>query len=114
MIYITDAFYYVIQDPYFFPAMTSVVMIGIFIGATIFDGNLRLSRKYILTLFTYSLLLSLVNLSRVIPRIVNGGIIQTQQPLAGTLTNLFVSVAYLAGMYIGVWITKKAHKGVIR
>lgn len=114
MNYITDAFYYVISDPFFMPSLTAVTIMGLFVGATVFNGDVKLSHKYLFSFFIYSFVLSLVNLSRILPRIFDGRITVTSQPLAGTETNFFVTVAYLAGMYIGVLITKKAHKKLIR
>lgn len=111
MIYLTESFKYVTGDLFFLPSMAVVVIMSLFVGATVFNGDVKLLSKYIFTFFTYSLLLTFVNLTRIVPDIFNSPIVYIGKPLAGTLTNLFVTVAYLLGIYLGVLITKKAHKG---
>jgi len=106
---ILQAFKYVTSDFYFWPSMTFTTMVGIFIGAVIYDGDVREVRKGLIALASYVLLLATVNLTRVIPEI--GAASVPYKPIAGIVTMILVTVFYLFGMWLGVKITKRAHKG---
>lgn len=100
---------YVVGDHYFLPSMAVVTMMGIFIGAVIYNGDVKEVKKVIAVVLTYASLLAMANFSRIIPLLDTAK--TSYQPLAGITTLLFVTLFYVLGMGWGVYLTKKAHKG---
>jgi len=94
---------------FFWPAMAFTSMIGIFIGAVIYNGDVREIGKSIISLASYALLIILTITTRVGPDL--GGISPEHyyMPFAGVMTILVVTAFYLLGMCIGVKIIKYAH-----
>lgn len=101
---------YVIWDTFFWPAMAFTTIIGIFIGAVIYDGLLEDIKKMILSLTVYGLIIATVNITRIIPKFVDHSIVDPSKPLASTVTLILVTLFYLLGMYIGVQMVNKAHR----
>ena len=99
---------YVISDPFFWPSMAFTTMIGIFLGAVVYDGELNQVRKFIISLFFYVILLITVNLTRAFPDIMV--ISEPYKPLSSTVTTLIITLFYLLGVFLGVYIVKRAHK----
>lgn len=100
---------YVAGDYYFVPSMAIIAMMGIFIGAVIYNGDVKEIKKVIAVVLTYAALLAMANLSRIIPLL--GLTKNNYQPLAGMVTLFFVTIFYVLGMGWGVYLTKKAHNG---
>jgi len=101
---------YVIWDTFFWPSMAFTTTIGVFIGAVIYDGLLDDIRKMILSLTIYAIIITTVNLTRIVPLFDVTTIIDPSKPFASTVTLIFVTLFYLLGMYIGVQMVNKAHK----
>ncbi len=110
MIYFIEAVKYITADPYFLISMGLTSSIGIFIGALLYDGLLDQFRKGLVALLSYTIMLSLTNLTRIVPIIVRGEVHDPNQPFAGLVTIFFVSAFYISGMYLGIRVTLKAHK----
>ncbi len=108
MNFIIESTKYVTSDYYFLPSMAIVTMMGIFIGAIIYNGDVKEIRKATAVLLTYASLLIMVNYSRIIPLLSKS--ITNYQPLAGIMTIVFVTLFYGLGMSWGVYLTKVAHK----
>lgn len=106
---ILQSLYYVTSDFYFWPSMTFTTMVGIFIGAVIYDGDLKQIGKALVAISSYILLLTTANLTRVIPEI--NVVVNPYKPIAGIVTMVIVTIFYLLGMFLGVLITKHAHRG---
>lgn len=106
---ILATFSYVMSDPFFIPSMAFTVMVGIFIGAVIYNGDVKEIKKALVALSSYIILISAVNLSRTIPQILVVEAVNRQKPLASVVTTFLVSLFYLAGMAWGIRIVKKAH-----
>lgn len=100
---------YVTDDPFFFASMGFTTAVGIFIGAVIYDGDLKQIKKVIFSLSSYMVLLLITNLSRAIPEM--SVVTSPFKPIASAVTMIIVTIFYLIGMYLGVKITKRAHKG---
>ena len=101
---------YVINDSYFFPSMAFTVMIGLFIGSIIYNGDVTQVKKMIASILCYMILIITVNLTRVMPQITSEQI----KPLAFCVTVLLITVFYLFGTFLGVMITKRANKTIKR
>ena len=99
---------YVISDPFFLPSMAFTTMLGIFIGAVIYDGNFKQVKRMLLSLFCYASLIVTVTLTRVIPRVSAG--ILTIHPYAQIITIIGVTIFYLLGVFIGVKIIIATHR----
>jgi hypothetical protein len=97
---------YVVSDSYFWPSMAFTTMVGLFIGAIIYNGDISQVKKMIASLLSYMVLIVTVNLTRVIPQVTSDQI----KPLASLVTIIFVTLFYLIGTYAGVLITKRANK----
>ena len=102
---------YVTSQHYFWPSMAFTVMIGIYIGAVVYDGVLREVKKLCLSLFVYMSLLLIVNLTRVIPQTVGKDLPKLVSGYSQSVTIVLVTVFYFLGMYLGVRMVNKAHKG---
>jgi len=99
---------YVTNDPFFWPSMAFTTMMGIFIGAVIYNGDVTQVRKMILSLSSYAALIISVNLSRVIPDIAK--VAQPFKPVAFLAATVMVTFFYLLGTGLGVHLVKRAHK----
>lgn len=111
MVLLLSEIIYVISDPFFLPSMAFTTMMGLFIGAVIYNGDIREVKKMLLSLFSYALLIITVTLTRVVPQIpleING-VQPGVHPFASIITIFTVTIFYLLGTYLGVRITKKAH-----
>lgn len=99
-----DTILYVISAPYFWQTMSMITSCAIFIGAIVFNGEVRTVLKGVVAIGVYALFLTLTN----IIRISNQVITNYSQAYAGTVTIGFITFFYLLGMFMGVLITKKA------
>jgi hypothetical protein len=105
---IIASFFYIISDPFFWPSMAFTTMVGIFIGAVIYDGIVSEVKKMIASLACYAMLIITVNLTRVVPLIPQAIKGTEHQLFASVETMALVTAFYLLGTYLGVRITKKA------
>lgn len=110
MNYLLESFIYVINDPFFWASMSLTSSIGLFIGAVIYDGVLPEVKKGVVVTVTYAFLLSTTNISRILPIISREEVHSTAQPFAGVATILLVTLFYVLGMILGVYITNFAHR----
>lgn len=102
------AFAYVVNDPWFWPAMAFTVMTGIYIGAGLFNGDRTEIKKALITLGSLVALILATNLPRIMA---NNSISPTpERSFASSVTTLLVSVFYLSGIWLGVKIVNRAHK----
>jgi len=99
-----DSLIYIVSDQFFWLSMAMTMIMGIFIGATIFDGLLKKFKKGLITLVTYGLLIITTTFSRVIP-LIDQNTFTKHHPFSGVATVLTVSIAYFLGMFLGVKIT---------
>jgi len=102
---------YITSDNFFWGSMAMVSIIGAFIGAVIYDGVLREVKKTIVVILAYAFLIITVTLERVIPQLDRITPESLYMPFAGIETILIITLFYILGMLLGVFLTKKAHKG---
>jgi len=105
-----ESILYVMVDGYFWPSMAVIVMIGLFVGSTLYDGCIKEVKKMLLSLSIYGLMIIVVTSSRVVPDFYSG-IFKAHHPFSGVATVLLVTLFYSLGLWFGVKITKHAHKG---
>lgn len=99
---------YVTSDSFFWPSMAITTMIGLFIGAVLYDGCIREIKKLIISMLAYAFMVITVTVERIVPSFFDG-VFRIHNPFAGTVTVLAVTLFYLLGMVIGILITKYAH-----
>jgi len=105
-----ESILYVIADGYFWPSMAIIVMIGLFVGSTIYDGCIKEIKKMLISLSIYGLMIIAVTSSRVVPDFFDGRFL-VHHPFSGVATVLLVTIFYSLGLFIGVKITRHAHQG---
>jgi hypothetical protein len=102
---------YVINASGFYPAMGMTAMTSIFIGAAIYNGELKQATKGMITVGSYAALLLMTNLPRIFDKLSD---ISTQEhnamAYAGSVTIFFLTIWYLLGMIIGVYTVQQARK----
>lgn len=107
---IWDSIIYVMSDAYFWPAMGIIVMMGLFVGSTLYDGCIKEVKKMVISLSIYALMIIAVTSSRVVPLFFDNRFIK-HHPFSGIATVLLVTIFYLLGIWIGVKVTNHVHKG---
>lgn len=109
--YTVASFKYVMSDLWFWPSMALTVIISMFVGALIYNGDFREVKKALIMLTTYVLFLLIVNAVRIFPQITFETTIShdSGHPIAGLATIVFVTFFYLFGLIIGVKLVKVAH-----
>ena len=101
---ILDSFSYVMIQDYFWISMAVTVMMGVFIGATIYDGCVAQVKKAIITIGIYAAIICAISVERILPNY-QSGLFTLHRPWAGIATVIYVTVFYLFGMFLGVYIT---------
>lgn len=103
------ALIYISQQYMFWQTIGWTVASGIFIGATLYNGDLSKFSKGLVTILPYSFMLFLTTGFRLSVKSFD---VQTHpQALAGLATLLVVTMAYILGLFLGV-ITVHLTKGM--
>lgn len=110
LIYIKAALIYVASDPYFWVSMAFTTIMGMFIAAAIYDGQLKEIKKFLIGLGGYASLLIMTTGARIIPYLSQTPGDFPYMPLAGIATVFYLTVFYLFGMCLGVCVSHCAHK----
>ena len=105
------SFAYIAKDPYYWPSMAVTVMIGLFIGAVIYDGCVEYVKKFLISSLFLVMLISTVSVLRIGPQLNNFTQMTHGEPLAGLATIISVTFFYLVAMVVGVRVTNHVHKG---
>lgn len=95
----------------FWMAMGLTTATGIFIGASLYDGNLSMFKKGAVSIVFYAVLLIITTFLRIDG---NSGIPVFQrhpQSTAGMITVFFITIFYLLGMSLGVFAVNKVMRG---
>lgn len=100
-----DAWLYVSTAPFFWQSMFMTSACSIFIGALLYNGDAKLLAKGMFTLIPYVLLLLTVTIIRLSGVV----ILRPYQAYAGLATIISLSIFYVFGLVLGVFITKLAH-----
>jgi len=104
-----ESIIYVMTDNFFWPSMAVTVIIGMFIGSALYDGCVQEVRKMILSLMIYASLITAVTSERVIPLFYDG-VFRQHHPFSGIATIILVTIFYLLGMWLGVFVTNQSNK----
>lgn len=94
---------HIISTPYFWQSLGFVTAISMFISPVLYNGNYKMATKTIVVTFGYGALVGLINYFHL-------------AQLEGKTSDLwlqpliilgFVGLAYILGLYIGVYINRK-------
>lgn len=110
MIILFDTLLYVINAPYFWGSMGFTVAMAMLIGAYIFDGNIDDAKKGVAVVSSYGMMIVWLMLCRIYDT-TNGfkTLHFSSRPelaFAGIVTVLCVTVAWLFGLVLGVFILR--------
>lgn len=100
---------YVMSDQYFLPSVGLTTSMGIFLGATLYDGLLGRYMKALVSMSMYGFLIIVTTCTRIVP-LINDGVFRVHHPFSGVATILLISIAYFLGMTLGVLITGYANR----
>ena len=104
----TTTIQYITADLYFWPSMAFTTVIGIFVGSVVYNGDMKELRKGLILLVSYCCMVLFVTTTRVMPQLKTTT--HAYQLFSGIFTLAIVTLFYLVGMFLGVRITKFAHK----
>jgi len=96
---------YVISAPYFYLGIGMTIATSIFIGASLFNGDLEKLRKGLLTVGGYAFFLIAITYTRVFAQAAQPGSNHTLA-YAGLWTWLIITTCYFSGLILGVTIVK--------
>lgn len=99
-----ESLFYIMADQYFLLSMATTVMIGIFLGATLYDGLIAKLWKALISLSCYGFLMIATTTTRIIP-VIEADTFRLHHPFSGVATVIAVSFFYFLGMTIGVFTT---------
>ena len=100
------SFQYVMNAPYFVQTMGLTTASSMFIGATLYNGDLKTLAKGMITLIPYVLLLLAVTIIRLTSNPITNPVLAC----AGLATIIFLTIFYVLGLLLGVEVVKLAHK----
>lgn len=101
---------YITTAPHFWQVLSMTIATAMFIGAALYNGELRQATKGIITIVSYTAFLLLITFARVVEQIPqNGQDFRYEQAFAGMETTLIVSLAYMLGILLGVTASRYAH-----
>lgn len=104
-----ESLLYVMADQFFLISMATTVMIGLFLGATLYDGLLSKLCKSLVSMGIYGFLMMATISTRVIPAI-SVDTFTKHHPFSGVATIICVTFFYFLGMTIGVMTTAYVHR----
>jgi len=100
---------YITTASFFYPSMGITAASSVFIGAAIYNGDIKSASKGIITVGSYVGLLVIMSLARIWEVLANE-IIQ-HSPIymayAGILTAIFLGLYYILGIVIGVYVMNR-------
>lgn len=98
-----DSLIYVANQNMFWGAMGFTTAMAMFIGVILYDGNVNESRKGIVAVLIYAGMILWTTSIRVIPNAVNRNFIYSNgRPFATIATVIYITIAWVIGIYIGV------------
>jgi hypothetical protein len=103
-----DTIGYVTSVPYFWLSMGLTISTAMFIGATMYNGDLRKFSKALIGILSYGFFLFAITATRLYDTGTTVGFKSSTLAHAGIFTLAFVTVAYVLGMFIGVMVTNYA------
>lgn len=101
---------YISQAPYFIETLGLVMACSAWVGASVYNGDLKMLTKGIITIGSYAAFLYLITSTRVNNVVNTVGITNQVMAYAGLVTILVLTIFYILGMIIGVLTIYLVHK----
>lgn len=103
---------YVVKAPFFSPLTGMTIASAMFVGATLYNGELKQASKGIVTVGSYAGFLFLMFSSRVIETLSHSTQAAGREYMAwaGTATIIITTLEYIFGILLGVYISQQARK----
>ena len=96
---------YVAQAPQFWPTMGTIMAISVFIGAIIYDGQMKEATRGIITLVSYCTLLLWMTISRVLQNY-RPGYNHPEFIWESATSIIITSLFFIMGIILGVFVFK--------
>jgi hypothetical protein len=108
----TKSLIFVAQADSFYQAMAAVTIVSMLIGSLIYNGDLNQLKKAALTISSYGGMIILTNISRILSSDtgIKRAMMLNGQAFNGTTTVIYVTLFYIIGIALGVWVHKHARK----
>ncbi len=101
---------YVTSAPFFYQAVGITAVNGIWIGAVLYNGEVKTMWKGVITIGCYAVLMLVTNIPRVYSRLPNVATENIPMAYASTVTILLVTLWYILGIIIGVITVQHSHQ----
>lgn len=106
-----EALQYVYVQPFFWGSMAFTTIIGMCIGAIIYDGLIDQVKKACITVATYSIIVIAVTLTRTFPQINLAKSMGMEYQIFANMATVFVvTLFYVLGMYLSVKLINRLYK----
>ena len=107
----SEVIQYVTSAPYFWHTMGATTASAVFLGAMLYNGDLRKLTKGLIAILPYTALLTATNLIRITDYLATDpGPHNLTAAWAGTMTIIYLTFFYILGLLFGVITTGLAHK----
>lgn len=104
---------YVVNAPHFYSITGMTIASAMFVGATLYNGELKQATKGIVTVGSYAGFLLLMFSSRVIQTLSHASAEGREyMAWAGTATIVIATAQYIFGILLGVFVSQQARKKV--
>lgn len=98
---------YVANQNMFFGSMGFTTGMGMLVGVLLYDGNLKNARKGVVAVLTYVIMLLWTTAVRILPNAIRLGFhYHDGRPFAGIATTIYITIAWMLGVWIGVRLFK--------
>lgn len=105
------SFLYVMNQNMFWGSMGFTTAIAMFVGVMMFDGNMEQTKKGTVAVLSYAGMILWTTTVRILPNAIDRGFIYNDgRPFAGIATIIYLTLAWLLGIVIGVNIFRVRHK----
>ena len=102
---------YVTSAPYFWHTMGATTASAVFLGAMLYNGDLRKLTKGLIAILPYTALLIATNIIRISDKLEQTSSASNHVTAwAGTMTIIYLTFFYILGLLLGVITTGLAHR----
>lgn len=104
---IIDILIYISRAPYFYLSIGSLTGIAMFVGAILYDGDLTYASKGLISVGIYGFFIFQMNVTRLNNTLTISNIGFDPKAYAATATTIIITIFWLFGVLLGVYISKK-------
>ena len=104
---VLDSFLFVLNQNMFSASMGFTTAIGMVVGVILYDGDMDQSKKGIVSIFSYGIMIIWTSLVRILPNAVERGFVYADgRPFASIVTIFYITIFWTLGVQIGVRLFK--------